>query len=470
MVERLPRDVLAIILSMSLEEQAKKEEDDFLLAELGHGTSKRLKEERHAVRAVNKRVQSLALVSKCFSRAAATDEVVRRALEVAGLHVPTRVWYGGSLQGVFRAQWAVKLEQGRHQEEQDEAFSRPVPMVACGMRAFPSVPAFPAAAHPKEIASFHQFSGLNDEEADRVQLRAKHLLSFLRSFSCFVETFDAESALQRYRMFLKLRQEHPNALLLPTADILFAELAHVFRTSAYHEDVNSGVAMATDPLHLSKSEEALYNEASRGTAKLWQETFGEAYFAADQTKEHEFFSHQTHRPPFGGGSALVPYHAPESYIAAIGPRPKSSSVALPTVRLTAQDLTNDLKWMPELEQNFNEMLHEAPKKLGRRDLNEEKLIAHFFRGYQRFLFLCKTRSDLSHQLAPPVAIDLLWHAHQSTPRQYVEATTRVIGFRVDHDPWPTETKELRPMSEEFKCAWKTAFGTTVEDDHCYSEK
>jgi len=44
---------------------------------------------------------------------------------------------------------------------------------------------------------------------------------------------------------LKLQQEHPNTLLLPTADILFAQLAHIFRTAAYHEDVKSGVPTDT---------------------------------------------------------------------------------------------------------------------------------------------------------------------------------------------------------------------------------
>jgi hypothetical protein len=469
---KVPRDVLAMILSLCLaaEQDPKKEQGSTLAPPPppppppSESASALLAVEREAVRAVNKRVQSLALVSRCFSRAAATDVVVRRALEVAGLHVPTRVWYGGSLQGVFRAQWALKLEQGRHQEKQDEALARPFYAVPCGIGP-PPRQGPPVQMHPRETASFHQFAGLNDEEAARVQLRAQQLVNFLRSFSVFSAKFDAESALQRYRMFLELRQEHPNTLLLPTADILFAQLAHVFRTAAYHEDVKSGVVMASDVLQLNKDEEAFYNQAARGTAKLWKETFGLDYFAEDSAKEHAFFAHQER--PMGNAWRQVPYQAPVSYVAAVGPRPKSSNVALPAVRLTASDLINDLKWMPELERSFSTLLGEAAGKLGMRNWTSEKVVAHLFKGYQRFLFLCKTRQDLANALAPPVAIDWLWHAHQSTPLLYAEETTRVVGSRLDHDPWPTEKKDFRPLSDEFKCAWKTAFGTTIEDDHWF---
>ncbi len=457
--DKLPRDVLAMILCMCMQGETVSPLSIF------GSSSAHLAAEREAVRAVNKQVQALALVSRCFARAAATEGVARRALEVAELHVPARVWYGGSLREAFKAQWALKLEQARHQAKQEEVLARPTPMVACGMRA----PHFrnPPMVHPEETPKFAQFAGLNSDEGRRVQQRAEQLVGFLRSFACFAESFKADAALLRYRMFLKLRQDHPNALLLPTADILFAELAHVFRTAAYHEDVKNGVPMTQDPLQLSKSEEVLYNQAARGTAKLWQETYGEAYFAAIQAKEHEFFTHQEAISPFGGGWAEVPFQPPTSFVAAVGPSPRPSRTPLPSINLTAKDLINDLQWMPELERSFGEMYGQAFKKLDMPDHKQLTFIAHLLKGYQRFLFLCKTRPDLAHDLAPPVAIDLLWHAHQSTPRLYLEETTRIVGFRLDHDPWPTEKKELRPLSEEFQCAWKTAFGRTIEQDHSF---
>ena len=464
--DRVPRDVLAMILSMSLTGAKKQDVAPSArppsVLSLG-GASKRLAAEREAVRAVSKQVQSLALVSRCFARAVATDSVARRALQVADFHVP-RMWYGGSLQQAFKAQWRLKLEQARHQALQDEAMSAPMPPpVACGMRAPPFFHA-PPQAHPKETPTFAQFVGLNEEESARVRLRAKELLDFLRSFSYFGDSFKAEAAVARYRMFLKLRAEHPNLLLLPTADILFAELAHVFRTAEYHQDVKNGMVMARDPLHLSKGDEALYNEAAKGTSRLWQETFGEPYFAADQATEHEFFAHQAHRPSFDGGWREVPYQQPPPYIAAMGAAPKASLGSVPKVQLSAKDLIKDLKWMPELEQGFWKVSSGAPSKVTK---TTEDFISHLFQCYQRFLFLCKTRPDLAHDLAPPVTVDLLWHAHQATPQLYLEETVRVVGFRLDHDPWPKGKGELRPLSEEFQCAWKTAFGTNVQNDHMF---
>jgi hypothetical protein len=71
-------------------------------------------------------------------------------------------------------------------------------------------------------------------------------------------------------MFLKLQLDHPNVLLLPSADILFVMLSHVFRTKKYHEDRKRLALPVPDPLCLTEEEERFYNEAVAATGWLWK--------------------------------------------------------------------------------------------------------------------------------------------------------------------------------------------------------
>ena len=107
--------------------------------------------------------------------------------------------------------------------------------------------------------------------------------------------------------------------------------------------------------------------------------------------------------------------------------------------------------------------------MGMRNPSPSHVCRRLFDSYSRFLFLCKTRPELDHKLAPPVSIDLLWHAHQSTPQLYEAETVRVLGYRLDHDPWPVSDK-LRKVDDDFVCAWKSAFGTDLARDHLFQDQ
>ncbi len=431
-------------------------------------TQQRLEKELRIMVAVNKRVAALASVCRAFARAAATEEVARQALLAARQRVPERVWYGAKMSDAFRAQYRVLLEHVREEKLQTDFRKLPSLMrSACSMAGPPPPERGP---HPADPPSFATFAGLNWEELQRVQQRSKSLLDFLHAFRSFSVVISVETVLLRYRMFLKLQLTHPNVLLLPTGDILFAQMAHIFRTADYHADVASGAAvLARDPLCLSREEELLYNEASIATAHLWEATFGQPYLASGAVKQHAFFIHQTETSSKMRKWDNARYVPPPSYISAVGPIPTNGLAAdLPEIRLTAADIQNDFKWTQELDSSFRKMRQQASKKLSMYDVTDERIIQHLSTCYQRFLFLCKTRPDLGRDLAPPVAIDLLWHAHQATPQLYEEETMRICGYRVSHQPWPEGNSELRPTSDAIKCAWKTAFDTEMEEDHWYT--
>ncbi len=467
--DRVPRDVLAIIVAMCFDFGSQSEPARGGLPAPPppvQRTTDLLDKDVLRMVAVSKCVASLASVCRAFARAAATEVVARHALLAAGQRVPARVWYGAKMSDAFRAQYRLLLERLRQARLQERVKEKPFVAVPCGMRA--PAPPRPVRVHPVDPPSFAAFSGLNWEEMQRVQKRAESLLQFLRALESFSAGFSAEAALLRYRMFLKLQSDHPNTLLLPTADILFAQMAHIFRTADYHADVASGAtALARDPLCLSDDEAFLYNEACVATARLWESSFGELYFAGDARRQHAFFIHQADMSPNERRWRDAKYVPPPAYVTAVGAAPKRQVNGLPEIRLKTSDVQNDLKWMSELELSLRNIRSQAYERLNMNEVTDESVIRHLSTCYQRFLFLCKLHPDMGHDLAPPAAIDLLWHAHQATPRLYEEETTRIVGFRVDHDPWPDGTGRLRPLSNQMQCAWKTAFGTDMTEDHWY---
>jgi hypothetical protein len=174
------------------------------------------------------------------------------------------------------------------------------------------------------------------------------LLSFLREFAAHNTNFAnpswAQIALLRYRMFLSMRVAHPTALLIPTSDILFAELSHVFRTDAYHSDLGTTL-MASDLLELPEGEGRLYNEAVKGTATLWAGMFPSVPFVEGDIPPWIPFKHEV--VSYGRQNPFCQYTKPLPYVPSVGSIPNGVNVDtsdLPQIQLNAQDLLNDWQW------------------------------------------------------------------------------------------------------------------------------
>jgi hypothetical protein len=48
---------------------------------------------------------------------------------------------------------------------------------------------------------------------------------------------------------------------------------------------------------------------------------------------------------------------------------------------------------------------------------------------------------------PTYAIDLIWHSHMLYPLEYYEDTKGIVGYFMDHEPWPAV--ELCEMKASF---------------------
>lgn len=89
-------------------------------------------------------------------------------------------------------------------------------------------------------------------------------------------------------------------------------------------------------------------------------------------------------------------------------------------------------------------------------------------SYERFLNLCNQQSDAN--FSPPYVIDLIWHAHQMEPHCYKADCLDLFGREFWHEPWPHGLGVSSPLTQEFECAWKQAYGTPVGDDKFYMGK
>ncbi len=376
------------------------------------------------------------------------------------LEPPKQLYAGGA---TYRdvCQHLLKAEEEKKRAIMELARRRRTqPMVACGMRLMPQ--------RPQEHPQPERDVTLPPTTKTRIAENAKALESFLRSLNYSLVQFEqngwSESALLRYRMFLYLKSTNPDVWLVPTVDIEFCWLTHIFRTQTYWTDMK---ALGINPEHSlclkTYGEVATFSQAVRATANLWNDTFGErfSYLPAGTDTSIEIWKVET-KSMLEGSSMYQ--DKPYSFFPAMGvlflePPPR---LDLPCVSLCPQDIAADLKWFPELQQAFDDLFsgnyYSAQYRRRHTELIENQVIP----SYERFLDLCH-RSDVKSP-APPYVLDLVWHAHQLEPVQYKNDCLSLFGCEFWHDPWPHGLGKSTPLSKEFECQWKQAFGTSMADD------
>jgi hypothetical protein len=161
-----------------------------------------------------------------------------------GLDPPWQLYAGGNYLIVCKS--LLRAENQKTEMQRKAAVRKDLgARVACGLRIAPAKP----REHPHPERPFVR---LPTEVMDCIASNTKALEEFLRSvdFDLLVNDRDrlqwAQSALNRYRMFLQLKQANPNLWLMPTVEIEFCWLAHIFRTENYWNDMK---ALDIDPHH-----------------------------------------------------------------------------------------------------------------------------------------------------------------------------------------------------------------------------
>ena len=281
----------------------------------------------------------------------------------------------------------------------------------------------------------------------------------------------SQSAWTRYRMFLFLKKKYPDTWLIPTADIEFCWLAHIFRTEAYWGDMTDLKIHASHSLLLNRGEQAAFLQATEATAALWEQEFpGLSYLPVDISLT-QFWQeeHREQRLAAEGNLSYRFYGAVQIY----GFLPKMGALVhlsgthplqkqLPTIRLTAVEICADLEWFPELQRGMEIIWRSSYDVLGYGRDYDKLYRKHLIPSYERFLNLCY-QMRLTN-IAPPYVLDLVWHAHQLDPVAYRRDCMEMLGREVRHHPWPNGLGVSTPLSSDFQCAWKQAYGSSIEED------
>lgn len=376
------------------------------------------------------------------------------------LEPPAQLYAGGTYRDVCEC--LLKTEKQK-KEALDEvaARRRHEPMVACGMRIMPQRP----PKHPQPLADV----ALSPSTKSRIAENAKALESFLKSLDYSLAQIEqvgwSESSLIRYRMFLHLKRTHPGIWLVPTVDIEFVWLAHIFRTQTYWKDMKTlGVDLQHSLCLQGFGEVATFADAVCATASLWNDTFGPMYPYLPPGTDTSIQIFKVGRNSILEGSTMR-QEKPYSFFPGMGATTVTESPAtlqLPPVSLQPQDVAADLKWFPELQQAFRDLSSNRYYSYAYGRRNGEFIEKQVIPSYERFLDLCR-RSNMENP-APPYVLDLVWHAHQIEPVCYKNDCLSLFGCEFWHDPWPTGRGKSTPLSAEFQCQWKQAFGTRIGED------
>lgn len=381
------------------------------------------------------------------------------------LEPPSQLYAGGTYRDV--CQYLLKADKEKRSAIAELAERRRTqPRYACGIRMVPRKP----ENHPQPLAHVK----LSPASKQRIAENAKALENFLRSLNYSLVRVEqnndvwSESALIRYRMFLFLKQTHPNVWLVPTVDIEFCWLTHIFRTQTYWKDMT---ALGINPKHSiclqSYGQVATFSQAICATANLWNKTFGESrypYLPPGTDTSIKIWKVETKSIL---EDASVYQDKPYSFFPAMGAKVSvpPPQVDLPLISIRHQDIAADLKWFPELEQGFkdlvsNEYFHDRYRMC---DVFIKKQVIP---SYERFLDLSNRHGgdEVKKSPAPPYVLDLVWHAHQLDPVRYKNDCMSLFGCEFWHDPWPHGLGKSTPLSKEFECQWKQTFGTHMADD------
>lgn len=63
----------------------------------------------------------------------------------------------------------------------------------------------------------------------------------------------------------------------------------------------------------------------------------------------------------------------------------------------------------------------------------------------------------------------MWHSHMQEPLKYAADCDRLVGYLVDHCPWPSvDSNKINESCDDTKRAWKNEFHVEMNLDHLYN--
>lgn len=150
---------------------------------------------------------------------------------------------------------------------------------------------------------------------------------------------------------------YPNTWLVPTVEIEFCWLAHIFRTERYWKEMNQNGINPDHKLYLMGYGEVVsWPDAVRSTASLWEKEFACAYVNNVADISSEVWTYEVSYEQY-----LVKRKEHHQFFPQMGPKPNKivDSLKLPHISLTKEEIQADLSWHDELKKAFQHLKHKA---------------------------------------------------------------------------------------------------------------
>ncbi|CAF3828918.1 unnamed protein product [Rotaria sp. Silwood1] len=90
------------------------------------------------------------------------------------------------------------------------------------------------------------------------------------------------------------------------------------------------------------------------------------------------------------------------------------------------------------------------------------------RGFYTWRLNIHQQTDMLF-LHPTYAIDIMWHSHMQEPLKYASDCIPLVGYVIDHAPWPlVDENKMNSSCENTEEAWKKEFDSDMMTDHLYN--
>ncbi|CAF4835582.1 unnamed protein product [Rotaria sp. Silwood1] len=355
--------------------------------------------------------------------------------------------------------------------------------ICCGLKYSPSR----YLVGSKSNESFSPIFGFNEHPNSSLNMTiqlsvdidktAHVLISLLEKASNFQKKWRKSVILRqmirRYYRFMQLKVLYPKKFLIPTIDIEIVWQTHLLRPLIYQNDCLRLFHQIIDhSLLLNHTQQSFKEQAFLDTLHLYEKHFHEPYCSLPLYQNDKISSSKYLHPYIERFQHLIlsysywdgTYFQFRSYLLNDYENPFS---------FTEADIILDANWINSCKSFMNHICLQmymdfwSFNPLKPIDLNSSAM-KRLKKSYERFLYITAKypptqQYDLIH---PTYAIDIIWHCHMQEPLKYANDCNRLVGYLIDHYPWPSIDKyQIKQSCQNLYRYWKKEFQNDISIDH-----
>ncbi|CAF1328355.1 unnamed protein product [Rotaria sordida] len=275
-----------------------------------------------------------------------------------------------------------------------------------------------------------------------------------------------QQMIRRYYRFMQLKVLYPTKFLIPTIDIEIVWQTHLIRPLIYQNDCLRLFHQIIDhTLLLNYTQLSFKEQAFFDTCHLYEKHFHEQYCTLPLNK----ISSSNYIDEFQYLIPIYSYWDETHFKFSLYPINDYEN----PFSFTEADLILDANWINSCKISMNHIYFKIYMDLW--NINPLKPInlnsstmKRLKKSYERFLYIAAKypptkQYDFIH---PTYAVDIIWHCHMQEPLKYANDCNHLVGYLIDHYPWPSIDKyQIKQSCQNLNRHWKEEFQTDISVDH-----